>query len=455
MSVVLCEGTVARTLAVNGVDAVDRRSDQLRLLERLVAAVVRQGEPLWHGDRKLDVATPPVAEALQSYVDQSDATAVVVLPFCEPNTSAQSTPTDAPKPPLGAIVFEQFAGQGEFDDARRARLDTLCLHAGQALRRAVECESIPFGRWWRRQYRTRTDKARKLLRLGVYAMLVGLAACVPFLIPAEATVEARGSLEPEQRRDLFAPTDGIVVEVAVRHGQTVPADAPLIVLRKPELTVELTRVAGELQTAERRLTALRAARTGDNPTDTAARIQAQDRSAEEAQLKETVRALGDEQRLLLEQARELTIRAPFAGTVTTWDVERILLGRPVARGQSLLGLADAAGPWVVELHVPDRLIGAVAAARSSQSEPLEVEFVTATHPERIYRGKLLHVAEATETDAELGSVVRATAAFDRSVLDATQLRPGAAVTARILCGPSSLGAVYTRDVRRFVRSLWW
>jgi hypothetical protein len=65
------------------------------------------------------------------------------------------------------------------------------------------------------------------------------------------------------------------------------------------------------------------------------------------------------------------------------------------------------------------------------------------------------MAEATETDPQSGAFVRTTVAVDRDAIAAEQLRPGAAVTARILCGPSSLGAVYSRDVGRFVRSLWW
>jgi hypothetical protein len=127
----------------------------------------------------------------------------------------------------------------------------------------------------------------------------------------------------------------------------------------------------------------------------------------------------------------------------------------VARGQSLLSLADDAGSWVVELLVPDRYAGDVLTARRERSEPLEVDFVAATHPETVYRGRVVRIAEATETDPTLGVVVRTTVAVDRNAIAAEQLRPGAAVTARILCGPSSLGAVYGRDVGRFIRSLWW
>jgi multidrug resistance efflux pump len=235
----------------------------------------------------------------------------------------------------------------------------------------------------------------------------------------------------------------------------VKAEDVLVVLRRPELNVELNRVAGELQVAERRLAALRAARTFENPTDANAQIRAQERTAEEEQLKESVRALNDEQRLLLDQVNDLTIRAPIAGTVTTWDVRQVLAGRPVARGQALLNLADVGGPWCVEVLIPERYVGDVTGARRGQTEPLEVEFVAATDPAKKYRGRVLHVAESTEIDPELGVVVEATVAVDRTAIDPVQLRPGAVVTARIRCGDSSLGSVWTRDLRRYLKSWWW
>jgi biotin carboxyl carrier protein len=448
VTIVRCEGSSARTLAVSGVDLVDRRSDQVRLLERLVAAVVRERDPLWHLDRSAEVESPAVGRALTDYVDQSDAASLVVLPLSE-------SETDAGRPPFAALVLERFTADGATDDAWRDRVAALARHAGQALRRAVECDGVPLSRWWRRQYRSRGRLGHRWFRIGVVAATAALVAAVPFFIPAQAMVESRGTLEPQQRRDLFAPTDGVVAEVLVSHGKTVAVDDPLVVLRKPELTVDLTRVAGELQTAERRLAALRASRTFANPADMQARIQAQERTAEEEQLKETIRALGDEQKLLLEQVRDLTIRAPFAGAVTTWDVERVLVGRPVARGQALLGLADPTGPWVVELLIPERLVGDVPAAQRARADPLVVEFVAATNPATTYRGTLLRVAETAETDPELGVVVKATVAADRESIDPAQLRPGAAVTARIHCGASSVGAVWTRDLRHFLKSWWW
>lgn len=460
VDIVLTDGVSSRTLAVSGVDLVDRRSESIRRLERLVAAVAHDGDVLWFSDESRASKSPRIAQALTAYVDHVDAASLVVLPLNETEDDDRSAigtnvRASVKRTPFAAIVFERFASQNIGDDAWRDRLQTIAKHARIALQRALECESIPLGNWWRRQYRHRTRLARRALRISVIAAAVAVAIAIPFLIPAESVVEARGRLEPERRQELFAPADGIVVEVAAIHGKSVEAGDVLVVLRRPELTVELNRVAGELQVSERRLSGLRASRTFDAPRDAASQIRTQDRSAEEEQLKESVRSLTEQHRLLLRQVDDLTIKAPFAATITTWDVEKTLPGRPVARGQPLLGLADVTGSWELDLLVPEKLIGDLLESRSSQSEPLQVDFTLATNPGKTYHGRVLRIAETTESDLESGIVVKTTVSIDREEINVALLRPGAVTTARINCGPSTLGSVWTRDLRRVIRSWWW
>ena len=460
VGIVLTDGVTARTLAVSGVDLVDRRSEPIRHLERLVAAVAHNGDALWYSVDSRDSTSPRTSQTLSEYVDHVDAASLVVLPLYETENDDRpaigtNIRANVERLPFAAIVFERFTSQTIGDDAWRDRLQTIAKHTRIALLRSLECESIPLGSWWRRQYRHRTRLTRRALRIAAIAAAVAVAVSIPFLIPAESVVEARGRLEPERRQELFAPADGIVVEVSTSHGKTVEAGDVLVVLRRPELTVELNRVVGELQVAERRLSGLRASRTFDAPRDTASQIRTQDRSAEEEQLKESVRSLTEQHRLLLKQVEDLTIKAPFTATVTTWDVEKTLPGRPVARGQPLLGLADVAGSWELDLLVPEKLIGDLLDSRSSQPEPLQVDFTLATSPGQAYHGRVLRIAETTESDPEAGVVVNTTVAVDREEIDVALLRPGAIATARINCGPSTLGSAWTRDLRRVIRSWWW
>ena len=91
------------------------------------------------------------------------------------------------------------------------------------------------------------------------AIAGGIAALV--LVPADFNVEAPGTMQPVVRRDVFAPRSGIVDEVLVEHGADVKAGEPLVRMRDPALELELKRVDGELETAQRQLDAVRATRT--------------------------------------------------------------------------------------------------------------------------------------------------------------------------------------------------
>ena len=62
----------------------------------------------------------------------------------------------------------------------------------------------------------------------------------------------------------------------------------------------------------------------------------------------------------------MNIRAPQDGIITTWEVKKNLMGRPVEIGQELLNIAAIGGDsdWVLEVEVPDDDMGPVLAAQS-------------------------------------------------------------------------------------------
>ena len=62
--------------------------------------------------------------------------------------------------------------------------------------------------------------------------------------------------------------------------------------------------------------------------------------------------------LIKEQLASLTVTAPQDGIVTTWEVKKNLLGRPVEIGQELVSVAATDGEWVLEVEVPDDDMGA-------------------------------------------------------------------------------------------------
>jgi hypothetical protein len=136
--------------------------------------------------------------------------------------------------------------------------------------------------------------------------------------------------------------------------------------------------------------------------------------------------------------------------VETWDIEQLLSGRPVRRGQQLLTVADTSGPWMLEVQIPDARTGDVLDARRLRPEPLRVEFSLATDPGRRHFGTLDSQAMSTETrEANTGPALLARVTLDRKTL--SELHGGARVTARIHCGQRPLGYVWFIDAWRAIQ----
>ena len=418
--VVTARGRVGAT-AVSGADVIDRTSPQVQALER----AARQSS---------------AEQALAEYRAVSPACDVGFIPLAAEHESAAAAYLRC------LLVAENFTAPlaAHFE----ALLEPLRRHAPSALAAAAARQSAGvaersvFGRL----RRTLERISRRPLLLATIAAL----AVAPLLIPADLTVEARGQWQPRDRRDLYAPLDAVVQEVRVAHGDAVAPGDVLVVLRSPELEVELSRVLGEIETARSRLSALRSLRTSAaGPTSSGAARQ-QELTAEEEQLKQTLASREAELALLRARQAELQVRAPIAGLALTWNAERQLVGRPVARGQLLLHTADVAGPWVVDLDVPQRRLVDLLEARALQPEPLVATFVTATEPELRRQARLERIAESVEVNEAGEVVVPAVLAGDDEYLNSHTPHPGTSVTATIVCRRTTLGVVWWRELVRFV-----
>ncbi len=115
-------------------------------------------------------------------------------------------------------------------------------------------------------------------------------------------------------------------------------------LRKPELDLELRRVAGEIQTLEKRLAAVQAERLSNDRDKSDNRRQPHQLTADEEEIKQQLAGLAHQREILETQQRDLVVRSPIDGQALTWNLEELLEARPVERGQSLLTVADSTGP---------------------------------------------------------------------------------------------------------------
>jgi len=279
--------------------------------------------------------------------------------------------------------------------------------------------------------------------------LVAILAVLVFF-PADFRVTCHGRLKPEQERRIFAPRDGRIEQLHTGSGETVAAGQLLATLYSSELDFERARLLGEIQTTTEQLEAIRTSRLGANPLTAEQRDEYAKQSAEEERLKKLVASLQEQKQILDAERDALEIRSPIAGRVLTWDLAQSLQQRPVKRGQRLMTVADAHGPWVLELDIPDRDAGDVLDANQRGSAGTSVSFVLATEPGRSYTGRLQRVAQITEPDDR--QQLSVAALVDIYETDIPQRRAGAGVVARIACGRRPLGYVWLHDLIRAVRT---
>jgi biotin carboxyl carrier protein len=296
--------------------------------------------------------------------------------------------------------------------------------------------------------------ARNLPRtvLAALGLLAGILALV--FVPAELRLEGKGTLEPVNRRDVFAGIDGVVEAIApgIEHGAEVKATQPLARLRNTEVDVALADVLGRKASSEEQLRATRRSLLEDEKISADEKVRLAGRAA---QLEREIESLESQRQLWETRRGDLEVTSPLDGVVVTWQVRDRLLLRPVEKGQVLLSIADKNGPWELEVHMPDDRLGHVnRAAREAEAagRDLVVDYILATDPGTRHRGTVREIHEQAEVRGEDGNTVLVRVTIDPDKHEKEELGAGASVTARIACGKRSLGYVWFHDVLSFIQT---
>jgi multidrug efflux pump subunit AcrA (membrane-fusion protein) len=442
LSVVARRRSTFRLAAISGAHRLERRSNAVRKLESLAASVLATGQSLNYTNGEVNDLPPEIKQPLSAYLDESHARVLIISPLCAESANDPSAGTIT----IGALVVEQF--DAEATDNLQSRVELLARHSEPALRNALEFRKWPIPRVVRKS--AWFVRAEQLPRTALVLAAVLAAVLSLVFIPADFEIEAKGTLQPRNRRDIFAPRDGSVVQLLTTEEKTVKANEPLLILRDPQLELEFKRVWGDMQTAQKRLAAVQANRITAEFGDARSRAESKQWSAEEAEIKEMLKSLNAQYEILQEQQAELTVRSPIAGRVLTWDIEKLLESRPVQTGQILMTVADPSGPWELLLHVPDDDIGHVIDAQQANGGPLKLTFILATSPNITHEESVEQIAMSTELDDEKRPSVLVTAGIKQSQL--LRKRPGATVIARIHCGRRSLGYVWLRELIEAVQT---
>ncbi len=467
-------GTRCRMQAISGTEIFDRRASEVRTLEELADTAVDVDEPLGplsggsegaassagqHTGAEPNLPVLPAAsQALNAYRQGHPDAGVWVIPLAVAAESDGEQQQATRESCFGAVIVERFADAAENrQQAETAITERLAILTPVIERMLGRANSLKTSGWARLTQRISGGSGKDLpgMRLLAGVLLAVVVIGMLALIPAELRIPARGELQPAIRRHVFAAADGVVDELLVGEGQSVRAGQELLRMRQSALDFELSRVAGELQTAQKKLAGIEAELLGAG-TSGNGRVDARRHrqlSADQDELNELIRTLRQQQQILAARQNDLTIRSPLTGAVATWNLDRRLHARPVQQGQILMTVADVAGPWVLEVRVPDARLGHLLRARKKYGDDLRVEFVFATDPATTYRGRVQSIAphtEVHETDGPCGLVM---IAIDRDAIP--ELRPGTTVLPEILCGSRPVGYVWLHEMIDAVRLWCW
>jgi hypothetical protein len=450
VSVAIRRGRNCTIEAVSGQDTFDKRSNVIALLNRLAAAVVAAGEPVWYSGDTSDLA-PQVEDAVQAYVDESHSKHVAVLPLKRAKPE-QNDEEDVEEPEtIGALIVEQI------EDARPRegmvqRVNVVCEHSSLALANSLEHNNLFLMPVWRAIGKAKWVVAARTLpktisiSIAVLVVLIGL--CV---WPVDFSITSDGKLQPVDRRDVFAAVEGTVEEILVKHGEKVKKGQLLLVMKSTDLEVAIKDAKGKLEEASEALHAAIFAGTSRGGSRNDDPDAARKAGSDVALYRGRVENYEEQLKLLLQKKEKLRVTSPIDGVVTTWDFDRELLSRPVKPGDALLTVANETGDWELELDMAEDRMGHVTLAQKDRGMSLPVTYHLATQPGSNYEGEIVDVHESAEVHGEEGSIVLVKVKIDKQQ-HSDLLRPGANVKARVYCGRSSVGYWLFHDAIGFIES---
>jgi len=455
VSIAIKKGRKCYIEAISGQDIIDQRSNTVTLLNRLSTAVVAAGEPVWYSGDTTDMA-PQVEEAIESYVDDSHAKNVAVLPLVRARPELEVENESAGET-IGALIVEQIE-DSRTRDGMVQRVNVVCEHSSTALGNALQHNRLFLLPLWRTLGKARWVLAARTLPKTIAVLLaIAAAGAALVLVPADFRIQGKGTLQPVHRKEVYAQIDGTVVEIFVEHGSPVKKGQELARMHNSKMDMEYQELLGQKAEADQSLAAAKS-RLGEMTRRTRTDAQESNRDeadrvrGEERQLREKTASLKRQLDLLEEKKKLLVIRSPIDGNVTTWDLRNLLDERTVQPGQELLSVSDGNGPWELEILMPEDQMGYVARAQKEFGhDDLDVTYILANEPGEKHEGKVRDVHLIAEARGEEGNTVMVYVGINKEDLG-DFLKQGAGVSARVDCGKRPIGFVWFHDLIEFVQS---
>jgi len=458
LSIALKHGGRTRIAAISGQEKVQLRGNLVKTMTQVTNIVRKLGTTVCYRGSADDI--PPKLETpLADYLAESRTRMVQISPLREPapvkldDGLRETKRKQSPRRILGLMVVEQA-----IDSRPKAgvleRAELLSAHIETAIANCERYESIfmlPVLRTTGRAFqwfRGRRLWATLAILCAVIATGLGL-----WLTPWEYRVEGKGLAMPTTQHEVFAPWDADVEELHVESGQRVKAGEILLVLQSDELGAEEIVASNELLEKQKlalSITHRQHAARRKNDAEELAKIEAEF-------VKTKVEIDGAQARLdkIRQRIQKLTIVAPADGVVATFQLDQLLLNRPVRRGDLLLQIMEPDGPWRLELDIPEYRMGhLVKALNAAPDRKLPVDYVLATAVETSHHGSLTTLATRSNETQANGTIIQAVVEINPHDLPHTNI--GADVIAKVHCGQKNLFYVLFGDVIEFLqRTLWF
>ena len=442
VSVALSAGSSCRVRAVSGLDSIERRSDQVKKLQRLTKAVLKSNEPLWYcGD---DEKLPPQIESrLHNYIDKSHTRMLTIIPLKDcPVTASNEKRVPRPRT-IGALIVEKLK-DAEAPPTFQRRVEVVARHSQIALSNALEHHGLFLMPLWKTLGKlTRPFSSTHLPKtLLVLATLSGIS-CFFALFPYPFTISSNGQLQPIVQKEVFVKVDGVLKEVFLSDDQaiSVSKNMPLAQMTNNELMVQIENLEGQISQTHEQIKTLKFSQAKQLKEADSIVLYGE---LEKAKVK--LQSLQNELQIKQKQESQLLIVSPANGVIMNWQVRKNLLMRPVKRGQNLMTVVDPSGGWQIELEVPERRLGHLLKRLKESEEPVQVDFTLVSDPGGNILGVLEKVDSSMAVYSEDGNCAKAIIRFDNGQISPELLKSGTRIKAKLNCGTRSIGYVWFHEL---------
>ncbi len=444
VSVATTQGSRSTIKAVSGLDSIERRADQVKLLQKLVQTTIKTDQPLWYTGADEDLA-PQIEKRLHGYLDKSHTKMLAIVPL-KTRPQANDTNRDPQKPEtIGALIVEQLK-DSDLEPAVRRRIELIASHSESALANAVEHHRLFLLPLWKTlgqmaQPFVGRRLPRTILGLGVFASIAAFFALYPYPF----SLSANGQLQPQVQNEVFASVGGILQDIYVPEGQakSVKKNDVLAKMTNSDLMMQIQNLDGQINQTREQISKYQRAQFSNEKLDKLDDIML---DGEFNKAEESLASLKREYNLKKQQAEDLIVRSPVDGVIVNWQVRRSLLKRPVDRGQNLMTIIDPNGGWQLEIEIPERRVGHLMQRLQSSEEPVEVHFALVSHPGQEFVGTLEHVDRKLEVYSDDGNAAKAIISFENQQIPRDLLKSGTRVNAKLYCGTRSIGFVWFHEL---------